>query len=198
MMRLLGFSLCAGLVIGCGPDEAASGGTDDTEGTGSSTTSADSDGGSTPTTNDTSAGTASATGGSSTGTTPGDSSGDGPMPTSTGDTGPADSSGGSDDSTGGNADNPYPACMLNADPECPKPLECQAPMQGQVNWCAAECEDVNECPEPNEGTAVPFCGGPNDVCMLDCSDDATCPTGMDCVGLGMNGQAMRCVWPSGV
>ena len=186
-------------LAGCGPEEATAG-TGDSEGSGSSSaTTTATDGGSTPTTMDTSAGTASASDGSSTGTTPADSSGDGPMPTTTpGDTGPSDSSGGSGgtDGTGGGMDGSYPPCQLDADPVCPKPLMCQQPMQGQVNWCAMGCQDVGECPLPSEGTAVPFCGGPNDVCMLDCGGDATCPTGMECVGLGNDGQAMRCVWPS--
>ena len=195
-MNMRSIGICLSLLVACG-DDGSTAETEATEGSGSTAAMSTTDGGSTPTTMDTSAGSASATGGSSTGPTPGDSSSGGPMPTSTGDTGPADSSGGSEDSTGGNADNPYPACMLNADPECPKPAVCSAPMGGDYTWCGIECDNAEMCPVPGEGTAIPFCGGPNDLCMLDCSGDATCPTGMDCIGLGMGGQAMRCAWPTG-
>jgi hypothetical protein len=56
-------------------------------------------------------------------------------------------------------------------------------------WCTnIECADASECPEAPEGTAVPACEdllqdammNPISACFLDCSGDATCPTGMVC------------------
>ncbi|MCA9708011.1 MAG: hypothetical protein KDK70_19315 [Myxococcales bacterium] len=82
-------------------------------------------------------------------------------------------------------------------PACPEPYDQCVQPGGLGSWCTFGCQDASECPEPTDGDAVPFCGGPPNqptVCMLDCSM-GTCPAGMECVGLGPGGMAMRCVWP---
>ena len=46
------------------------------------------------------------------------------------------------------------------------------------------------------GEAVPACGGPlMDQCVLDCADDAACPTGMDCIAVDPGMTIFRCMWP---
>ena len=51
--------------------------------------------------------------------------------------------------------------------------------------CTRGCMDVCECWDaPADGTAVPSCtlvpAGNQKVCVLDCSDEKTCPAGMRC------------------
>ncbi len=90
----------------------------------------------------------------------------------------------------------YPNCPARDD--CPRPYDqCFSPGQMGVQWCTHECDNDGECRAPSSGNAIPRCTGMNGLrCALDCSDGAQCPDGMDCVGLGMDGQAMRCAWPA--
>lgn len=177
------------LALACGPNAESDTGDESGSGSGSG-----SDSGATTTPNPTTTSTTNTSAMSETGTTaPGDS-------TSTGNaTTDADtSSGGNSESSSG--DPPpasYPPCE-NADPPCPEPYDqCFGGGGGGGGWCTFSCMDAGECPEPSSGDAVPVCEGPmgNDVCMLDCSDGATCPDGMDCQGFGPMGQFMRCTWP---
>ena len=89
----------------------------------------------------------------------------------------------------------YPSC---GERDCPKPYDiCFEPGDGELgDWCTFECEGAEDCPAPSSGTATPLCAGPpgQDICLLDCSE-GDCPDGMDCVGLGPGGNAMRCAWP---
>lgn len=101
---------------------------------------------------------------------------------------------GASDSTGG-GDGSYPACEPDADPPCPRGWdECIELDDPQRTWCSHECDDDDDCEPPSEGDAQPVCAGPSgDSCALDCSDDRTCPRGMDCEELF--GDVVRCVWP---
>lgn len=121
---------------------------------------------------------------------------------------PADSSGTAGmDSTGdsatgtttGGGEATYPECMPDADPVCPKEYDdCVQLMQGNYNFCTVTCEGPDDCPDPSSGTAIAICGGPNqDRCELDCGDDATCPDGMECIGVGPGMTFMRCAWMAG-
>jgi hypothetical protein len=69
-------------------------------------------------------------------------------------------------------------------------------------WCTnIECADASECPDAPEGTAVPACEdllqdkmkNPISSCFLDCSDGATCPTGMVCDETTF-GDLSICIW----
>jgi hypothetical protein len=97
-------------------------------------------------------------------------------------------------SSSGGGDATYPACQPDADPVCPKPYTGCYDVVKTHSACTVECEDPDACPEPNGGTAVPVCGGPMmDSCVLDCSGDATCPDGMECVEI-VPETILRCLW----
>jgi hypothetical protein len=105
---------------------------------------------------------------------------------------------GEDSSSGGTDPIAYPPCAA-AEPRCPEPYEgCIEPMGGAVgNACTLYCGDASECPLPDSGGATVVCAAPMmmpDFCQLDCSQ-GECPAGMECVGLGPMGQALRCLWP---
>ncbi len=91
---------------------------------------------------------------------------------------------------------PYGDCVNNPPEDC---LETEACVVGQVDGTDAAvcsttgCNDVADCPAaPAGGDAVLTCGdlGDGNVCYLDCSDDAECPTGMECADNDV------CMWPS--
>ncbi|MEM6996537.1 MAG: hypothetical protein AAF721_38900 [Myxococcota bacterium] len=121
---------------------------------------------------------------------PGDSTG---SDSGSGDTG---STGTGDTSTGG-GEAVYMQCDLAGDPVCPEPWgECYAFIRGYT-VCTLPCGEAGDCPAPPDGDAVPVCGGQDqDQCLLDCQNDETCPTGMECQSFSVpQNDFFRCVWP---
>lgn len=188
--------LCSALLLtsACGDDdgtaEGGSGSSDTGTGSGSTTMSPTT----MPSTMTDSMGTNSGTGSTSsddtTTTTPADSSGT------------AGSSGGSSESGGSSSGDPedpaYPPCMPDAEPVCPEPYDgCYDFVGPDFSVCTQTCMDAEDCPQPATGDAVAACGGPMmNQCVLDCSGDATCPDGMECVPVGGGGMILRCAWPA--
>lgn len=179
------------MVLACGPNATGFGtlGASDTAATDSTA------GNPNPTTGSDASATGSVTGNGT--------NGSGGAPTTAATTGPVDVTTGSnpdssDDGPSSGDPRPvnYPPCDPDAD-ACPRPYtECFTPMNEPVSWCSHDCFRTEDCPDaPPDGTAVALCSQQVGRCVLDCSGNATCPTGMECVGLGPNGQAMRCGWP---
>lgn len=112
-------------------------------------------------------------------------------------TGPVSPESSSSSDTGGEAPS-YPPCMLDGDPVCPRPYEeCYDFLAPDYTACTLPCEQDDECPQPATGEAQAMCAGQNqDQCVLDCSDGATCPDGMECQEVGGGGMFERCLWPS--
>lgn len=98
----------------------------------------------------------------------------------------------------GNEGPLYPPCMLDEDPPCPRPYEqCYEFLAPDFTACTLPCEQNADCPQPATGEAEAVCAGQNeDQCVLDCSDGATCPDGMECQQVGGGGMFERCLWPS--
>lgn len=92
----------------------------------------------------------------------------------------------------------YPPCMLDEEPVCPRPYEqCYDFLAPDYTVCTLPCEQDDDCPQPPTGDAQPLCAGQSDdQCVLDCSDGATCPDGMECQEVGQGGMFERCLWPS--
>jgi hypothetical protein len=106
------------------------------------------------------------------------------------------SSGGS--STTGAEEPPYPPCMLDDDPVCPRPYEeCYDLAAPDFTACTLPCQEDGDCLQPTTGDAPAVCAGANDdQCVIDCSDGATCPDGMECQMVGPGGMFERCLWAS--
>jgi hypothetical protein len=92
----------------------------------------------------------------------------------------------------------YPPCMLDEDPVCPRPYEaCYEFLAPDYTACTLPCEQNADCPQPATGDAPAVCAGQNeDQCVIDCSDGAACPDGMECQEVGGGGMFERCLWPS--
>ena len=91
----------------------------------------------------------------------------------------------------------YPPCMLDDDPVCPLPYEeCYDFLAPDYTVCTLPCEQNADCPQPATGDAQAICAGQSqDQCVLDCSDGAACPDGMECQEVGGGGMFERCLWP---
>jgi len=175
------------MLPGCGDDGTPQGGSEESSGSGSgsSTGSTTADPTTTPMTGATSTGMA-------------DSGTDAGSTTPATDSGSADSgSGESGSDSTGEEESVYPPCMPDADPVCPRPYEVCYEFAGpDHSVCTHPCERSDQCPQPSSGDAVAVCAGQDfDQCLLDCSDDATCPDGMECLEIG-DAEFFRCAWPN--
>lgn len=99
-------------------------------------------------------------------------------------------------SSSGGEEPLYPPCMLDEDPVCPRPYEdCYDFLEPDYTVCTQPCDQDEDCPVPASGDATAMCAGQGgNQCLLDCSDDATCPDGMECQQIA--GMFFRCLWPS--
>ena len=117
--------------------------------------------------------------------------------TETGETETADDTGTGTDT--GEVEPVYPACDTEAMPaSCPRGFDfCITYPMGAGSLCSVDCMDETDCPQPESGTAPAICAGPqNNQCSLDCSGDAVCPDGMECISFGPGGNIERCAWPT--
>jgi hypothetical protein len=102
--------------------------------------------------------------------------------------------------SGGSSDDP-------GFPNCSRPNVCADPNQNCLevadnlgaivaNICVPVpgCLGDGECPQPATGTAVSYCSGYFNGCMLDCNGGATCPDNMQCYDIG--GGYFRCFYPT--
>lgn len=94
------------------------------------------------------------------------------------------------------------ACPGGDDDECAYDDEVCVPLYSSgsivASWCASSpCAMHSDCPDPAGGTAQKRCSQSAHFCVLDCSNNASCPPGMECilVSLGPNNYASRCAWP---
>lgn len=194
---LLGFGLTLGACDSDGDGGETDSGTDgassstssasDTASASDSDTASDSDSGSDSDSNSGPDSTSSSGGeeGSSGGSTGGGSS--------SGGFGSSSSGGFGSSSTGGDDGGIYGPCP--GDQACEGDLECQqiggGPNEG-VNWCTQACDvEAQDCPPPSEGDAEATCrgagGGGDSICVLGCTQETTCPTGMECIAVGGGG-----------
>lgn len=77
---------------------------------------------------------------------------------------------------------------------------CGDDESGQQGFCTKTCETAMDCPVSPGGTATVICGGHESVqdasvCILDCSNGATCPEAMACVDRSATVPGVReCSW----
>jgi hypothetical protein len=61
-------------------------------------------------------------------------------------------------------------------------------------YCTQPCENTDECTEPEpSGNISPTCGS-SGGCRFECTEDTTCPDGMECMEL--QGNVGRCLFPT--
>jgi hypothetical protein len=64
--------------------------------------------------------------------------------------------------------------------------------EGFGGYCTQPCESTEECTEPEpSGNISPTCGSSNG-CRFECSEDTTCPDGMECMDIS---GTSRCLYP---
>ena len=105
----------------------------------------------------------------------------------------------STENTGDRAGDPYGACPCADGSETCIPFSSEGSVVADSCFLLG-CEQDDDCPPPESGTANPVCIVtlfPSGACALDCEGDKTCPNGMACyeVGLGGGVSMYRCAWP---
>lgn len=105
------------------------------------------------------------------------------------------SSSSSDDGQPPMAGDPYSPCMLDADVACLPPYgQCYQYIDG-YNFCTRTCVIDDVCPPPPDGNAEAICAVAISLCVLECTNDGSCPEGMGCEVAPFPGNPRRCVWP---
>lgn len=94
---------------------------------------------------------------------------------------------------------PYGDCTGGAtcDVEAGGGCVVDSPMNPSFGFCAPPCATASECPQaPSTGTAVAACldvlSSGDKLCLLECSQGESCPTGMRCEAL--DAVTHGCVW----
>lgn len=96
--------------------------------------------------------------------------------------------------TTGAGDPLYPPCSL----ECYLEGQfCYPPLSFDFAFCTHSCKNPGDCEQPDSGEAIAECiPVGNGICALDCSGGHTCPDGMICYEIAIDGQTRhRCGWP---